>query len=72
MSAEFELEALVAHVYVVSGRAVGSPPPGALAVTAPKRAPRPRQEETFFSLLVPNGSVKAQAQLYQTLGPASR
>ena len=67
MSAGIELEALVAHVYVVSGRAVGSPPPGTLAVTAPKRAPRPRQDETLFTLLVPNGAVKAQAQLYQTL-----
>jgi hypothetical protein len=34
---------------------------------APKRAARPRQEETFFILLVPNGTVKAQASTYEAL-----
>jgi len=62
-----ELEALIAHIYVVGGRTIGSPPPGALAAIAPKKAPRTRQEETFFILLIPNGSVKAQAQVYQSL-----
>lgn len=62
-----ELEALVAHVYVVGGRAVGSPPPGALAMPAPKRVTRVRQEETLFLLLVPSGAVKAQASVYQEL-----
>jgi hypothetical protein len=67
MAEAASLEALVAHLYIVGGRAVGAIPPGALVTAAPKRAPRPRQEETFFALLTPSGPLKAGAAFYEGL-----
>lgn len=65
--AEMQLEALVGHIYIVGGRAIGSSPPGSRISIAPKRAPRPRQEETVFVLAVPNGPIKSQAHFYEEL-----
>jgi len=62
-----ELEALVTHLYLVGGRMVGAPPPGFLAMPAPKKAARPRQNETLFMLVIPTGVVKADATVYQNL-----
>jgi hypothetical protein len=62
-----ELQALVGHVLVVGGRAVRMPPPGALAETAPKRAPRIREEDTFFILVTPAGDLRAPAAFFQEL-----
>ncbi|MFP4322326.1 MAG: hypothetical protein ACLFTK_07725 [Anaerolineales bacterium] len=61
-----EFDALVTYLYIVGGRAVNAPPPGALAYPAPRRANRARQTETLFILTVPNGTVRAQAATYQT------
>lgn len=62
-----ELEALVSYLYIVGGRMVGSMPPGALAVSAPRKAPRIRMGDTFFVLVVPLGELKAPADVYQSL-----
>lgn len=61
------LDALVAHVYVVGGRTIGAPPPGAVSVLAPKKAARGRQDETLFILLVPSGTYKAPSYTYEYL-----
>ncbi|MDZ4765081.1 MAG: hypothetical protein SGI73_11070 [Chloroflexota bacterium] len=49
----FELEALVGHLYVVGGRTISTPPPGALVEVAPKKAARGREGDTFFCLVLP-------------------
>ncbi len=62
-----ELQAFVGHLLVVGGRAVRVPPPGALAETAPKRASRAREGDTFFILITPAGTSHAPAAFYQEL-----
>lgn len=66
-SPQLDLEALVAHVYVVGGRAIGSAPPGALSMVAPSKAPPQRQEETFFVLLVSINNTRTLARDYQAM-----
>lgn len=61
------LDALVSHIYVVGGRTIGAPPPGAVSALAPKKAARGRQDETLFVLLVPSGSYKAPSYTYENL-----
>ncbi|HVO69885.1 MAG TPA: hypothetical protein VMT24_07565, partial [Aggregatilineaceae bacterium] len=62
-----ELQVLAGHVLVVGGRAVRVPPPGALAETAPKRASRAREGDTFFILVTPAGEVHAPAAFFTEL-----
>ena len=61
-----EFEALVSHLYVVGGRAVSAPPPGALVQLCPPSAPRSRQRDAFFVLVLPT-SHQAQAVFYEQL-----
>lgn len=61
------LQAFAGHLLVVGGRAVSMPPPGALAETAPKRAPRIREGDTFFILLTPVGQATAPAAFFESL-----
>ena len=53
----FELEALVGHLYIFSGRAIRVNPPGALVEVAPQSAARAREGDTFFTLVVPSGYI---------------
>lgn len=53
----FELEALVGHLYIFSGRAIRVNPPGALVEAAPHSAARAREGDTFFTLVVPSGYI---------------
>jgi hypothetical protein len=46
-----ELEALVGHLFVVGGRALASPSPGAIAMAPPRRSARGRDLDTFFGLV---------------------
>jgi hypothetical protein len=62
-----ELQVLAGHVLVVGGRAVRVPPPGALAETAPKRASRAREGDTFFILVTPAGEMHAPAAFFTEL-----
>ncbi len=62
-----ELQAWVGHLLVAGGRAVRMPPPGALAETAPKRAPRVREEDTFFILVTPAKELHAPAPFFQDM-----
>lgn len=63
----FELEALVGHLYVVSGRAISAQPPGLLVEVAPTRAARGREMDTFFALVLPSGDKVAQATFYEQM-----
>lgn len=62
-----ELEAFVGHLFVVGGRAVSVPPPGALAETPPKRAPRIREGDRLFMLVTPTDDTRAPASFYTDL-----
>ncbi len=62
-----ELEALVSHLYVVGGRSVGAPPPGALVQLCPPGAPRSRERDAFFVLVVPSGEHQAKTVFYEQL-----
>lgn len=46
-----DLEALVGHLFVVGGRAISSPSPGAAATPPPRRAARGRDTDTLFCLI---------------------
>lgn len=46
-----ELEALVGHLFVVDGRALNSPSPGAVAMGPPRRVARGRDLDTYFGLV---------------------
>lgn len=62
----FELEALVGHLYIVGGRPINVNPPGALVVVAPPDAARGRVGDTFFTLIVPSGTI-APTTFYEQL-----
>jgi hypothetical protein len=62
-----ELQVFVGHLLVVGGRAVRTPPPGALAETAPRHTPRIREDDTFFILVTPAGNLRASAAFFQEL-----
>ncbi len=66
-----ELQAYTGHVWVVGGRAVRVPPPGALAETAPKHAPRTREDDTFFILVTPAAGTHAPASFFEGLARLS-
>ena len=62
----YDLEALVGHLYVIGGRPINVNPPGAMVVVAPATAARERAGDTFFTLIVPSGSV-APTTFYEQL-----
>lgn len=62
----FDLEALVGHLYVVGGRPINVNPPGASVVVAPPTAARGREGDTFFTLIVPSGTI-APTSFYEQL-----
>lgn len=61
------MEAFAGHLLVVGGRAVRIPPPGALAETAPKRAPRVREGDAFFVLITPTEETHAPSAFFEEL-----
>lgn len=67
MALPFEFEALVGHLYVVNGRAISTPPPGALVEVAPKKAARGRELDTFFALTLPMGETIAPHVFYENM-----
>ena len=62
----YDLEALVGHLYVIGGRPININPPGALVVVAPQEAARGREGDTFFTLIVPSGTI-APTSFYEQL-----
>jgi hypothetical protein len=62
-----DLQAVIGQLFVVGGRAVRTPPPGALAEAAPKRAPRAREEDTFCVLVTPAGEPRVPATVFEGL-----
>ncbi len=62
-----ELEALVGNVFVVGGRAVSAMPPGALVQLPPRKPPRGREQDTFFTLVTAAGANQGQAAFYEQL-----
>ncbi len=63
----FDFEALVGHLYVVGGRSISAPPPGALVEVAPRKAARGRETDTFFVLVYPSGQVVAPPAFYEQM-----
>ncbi len=63
----FDFEALVGHLYVVNGRAISTPPPGALVEVAPKKAARGREIDTFLVLTLPMGDTVAPPVFYENM-----
>jgi hypothetical protein len=63
----FEYEALVGHLYVVSGRAIHTPPPGALVEVAPRKSARGREADTLFLLVMPSGDDAAPSSFYEQM-----
>ena len=62
-----DYEALVGYVHVVSGRALVSPPPGALAEAAPATTTRGRENDTFLALALPGKGNLAPLDFYDQL-----
>lgn len=63
----FELEALVGHLYVVNGRTISAPPPGALVEVSPRKAARGREADTIFVLVLPSGEAVVPANFYEQM-----
>jgi hypothetical protein len=63
----FEYEALVGHLYIVSGRSISAAPPGALVEVAPVKAARGREADTFFTLVLPSGDALAPTAFYERM-----
>lgn len=61
-----ELEALVGHLYIAGGRTIKTNPPGALCEIAPKKAARGREQDTFFTLVLPSGA-NAPVSFYEQM-----
>lgn len=62
-----QYEALVGNLFVVGGRVLSTPPPGAAVQVAPKRASRIREQDTLFVLITPAGQTNATANFYEQL-----
>lgn len=62
----FDFEALVGHLYIVKGRSISSPPPGALVEVAPRKAARGRETDTFFALVLSTGEAAA-SEFYEQM-----
>jgi hypothetical protein len=65
MAADFD--SLVGHLYIVGGRTISAPPPGMLVETAPKKAARGREMDTFFALVLPSGDTAAPGTFYEQM-----
>ncbi|MCU0482393.1 MAG: hypothetical protein MUE54_14455, partial [Anaerolineae bacterium] len=63
----FEYESLVGHLYIVGGRAISTPPPGALCEIAPQKSVRSREMETFFALVLPTADAIAPTAFYENM-----
>ena len=63
----FDFEALVGHLYVVSGRSLSAQPPGMLVEVAPKKAARGRELDTIFVMVSPSGDATAPAAFYDQM-----
>lgn len=63
--AEQEYEALVGHLFIVDGRSMSTASPGALAMSAPRKAARGRDRETLFSLLTLDQNQHRPASFYE-------
>lgn len=63
----FEYEALVGYLYVVGGRTISSPPPGAHVEVAPRKVARGRETDTFFTLVFPSGDTAAPSIFYENM-----
>jgi len=70
MMAGPELEALVGHLFVFGGRSISSASPGAVAMPAPRRAARGRDNDTFFGLLALYENQRRPASFYEELSEA--
>ncbi len=60
-----ELEALVGHLFVVSGRSISAASPGAIAMPPPRRPARGRDSDTFFGLVGLNAGQHELASMYE-------
>ena len=63
----FDFEAIIGHLYVVSGRSINASPPGLLVEAAPRKAARGRETDTFFGLVLPSGHHMAPANFYERM-----
>lgn len=63
----FEYEVLVGYLYVVGGRSISTPPPGALVEIAARKVGRVRELDTFFTLVIPSGETVAPAAFYEEM-----
>ncbi len=61
------LEAFAGTLWIVDGRAIRTPPPGWVSATAPRRAPRVREGDTFFVLVTPAAETHAPASFFEGL-----
>jgi hypothetical protein len=67
LMAEFDLEALVGHLFIVGGRVISSPSPGSVATPSPRRAARGRDTDTLFSLITMSEETHQPAAFYEKL-----
>ncbi len=63
----FDLEALIGHLYIVSGRSINATPPGMLVEAAPRKVARGREMDTIFTLVLPSGQTPAPATFYESM-----
>jgi hypothetical protein len=62
----FQFESLVGHLFIVNGRTLSTPPPGALVEVAPKKASRGREADTVYVLALPSGEA-APGSFYEEM-----
>ncbi len=62
-----ELEALVGHLFIVDGRHINAPSPGAIATPAPRRTARGRDADTLFALISLSEDQRRPASFYEGL-----
>lgn len=65
--ADLAVTAFTGHLWIVGGRAVRVPPPGALAESAPRRVPRVREGDNFCILVAPDEHTHAPAPFFESL-----
>jgi len=63
----FDYEALAGHLHVAGGRVINAGPPGYLVESAPQRAARGREMDTFFGLVLPGGGRPAPSAFYERM-----
>ncbi|MCC6904965.1 MAG: hypothetical protein IT326_03920 [Anaerolineae bacterium] len=62
-----ELESLVGHLFIVSGRSIKAAPPGSAAMPSPRRAARGRDSDTFFGLVTLPDDQRQPGPFYEQL-----